>query len=71
MLARYTEDITGKLIKRPDHEETMDKTDTHRGLEGLFDRESPTPEEEPTPEKVVEKETVMSKRGTLNSNSNI
>ena len=67
MLERYTEDDTGKLIKAADHEETMDKTDTHRGLEGLFDRESPTPEEEPTPEKVVEKETVMSKlKGSVN-----
>ena len=66
-LTGYTEDATGKLIKATEHEEIMKSTDTHRGLEGLFDRDSPTPEEEPTPEKVVEKETVMSKlKGSVN-----
>ena len=45
-----------------------DKTD-HRGLDSLFDRDSPMPAEEPTPEEVVEveKDTVMSKlRGSVN-----
>ena len=66
-LERYTEDDTGKLIKATDHEETMDKTDIHGGLDRLFDRDSPTPEEEPTPKEVVEKETVMSKlKGSVN-----
>lgn len=67
-LERYTEDATGKLIKATEYEEIMKSTDTHRGLEGLFDRDSPVPEEEPTPEEVVvEKETVMSKlKGSVN-----
>ena len=66
MLERYTEDDTGKLIKATDHEEPMEPTDTHRGLDDLMSG-SPMPEEEPTPEEVVEKETVMSKlRGSVN-----
>jgi len=64
-LTGYTEDATGKLIKASEHEEIMKSTDTHRGLESLFDRDSPTPEEAPPVE--VEKETVMSKlRGSVN-----
>jgi MoxR-like ATPase len=48
---------------------TMETEDRHGGLDGLFDRDSPTLEEEPTPEEVVEveKDTVMSKlRGSVN-----
>ena len=48
-LERYTEDDTGKLIKATDHEEIMEKTDIHGGLDRLFVRDSPTPDEEPTP----------------------
>ena len=66
-LKRYTEDDTGKLIKATDHEEIMEEKDRHGGLDSLFDRDSPMPEEEPTPKEVVEKETVMSKlRGSVN-----
>ena len=60
---------TETLIKDDISGDTMEKTDTHRGLESLFDRDSPTLEEEPTPEEVVEveKDTVMSKlRGSVN-----
>ena len=52
-LERYTEDATGKLIKATEYEEIMKSTDTHRGLEGLFARDSPVPEAEPTPGEVV------------------
>ena len=65
-LERYTEDDTGKLIKATDHEETMDKTDIHGGLDDLMSG-GPMPDEEPTPKEVVEKETVMSKlKGSVN-----
>ncbi len=60
---------TETLIKDDISGDTMeDKTD-HRGLDSLFDRDSPMPAEEPTPEEVVEveKDTVMSKlRGSVN-----
>ena len=60
---------TETLIKDDISGDTMeDKTD-HRGLDSLFDRDSPTLEEEPTPEEVVEveKDTVMAKlRGSVN-----
>tara|TARA_R100001082_G_scaffold110286_1_gene89800 strand:- start:3012 stop:4193 length:1182 start_codon:yes stop_codon:yes gene_type:complete len=65
-----TEEDTERLIKEADIGETdMEETDTHRGLESLFDRDSPMHDEETTPEEVVEveKDTVMSKlRGSVN-----
>lgn len=64
-----TESTTKTFIKDDIIGDTMeDKTD-HRGLDSLFDRDSPMSAEEPTPEEVVEveKDTVMSKlRGSVN-----
>ena len=60
---------TESLKKALPYEETMDTEDRHGGLDGLFDRDSPMPEEESTPEEVVEveKDTVMSKlKGSVN-----
>ena len=60
---------TETLIKDDISGDTMETEDRHGGLDGLFDRDSPTLEEEPTPEEVVEveKDTVMSKlRGSVN-----
>ncbi len=65
-----TETKTDTFIKDDISGDTMEKTDTHRGLESLFDRDSPMHDEETTPEEVVdevEKDTVMSKlRGSVN-----
>jgi len=67
-----TETKTDTLIKDPvDGDiDKMDKTDTHGGLESLFDRDSPTQDEapavEPEPKPKPERETVMSKlRGSV------
>jgi len=65
-----TETKTDTFIKDDTSGDTMEETDTHRGLESLFDRDSPMHDEETTPEEVVdevEKDTVMSKlRGSVN-----
>jgi len=65
-----TETKTDTFIKDDISGDTMEETDTHRGLESLFDRDSPMHDEETTPEEVVdevEKDTVMSKlRGSVN-----
>ena len=60
---------TKSFIKDELSGDTMEDKPDHRGLDSLFDRDSPMREEEPTPEEVVEveKDTVMSKlRGSVN-----
>jgi len=60
-----TESTTETLIKDDTYEETMEEKTDHRGLDSLFDRDSPMREEEPPVE--VEKDTVMSKlKGSVN-----
>jgi len=64
-VGRRTESTTETLIKDDTYEETMEEKTDHRGLDSLFDRDSPMREEEPPVE--VEKDTVMSKlKGSVN-----